>query len=136
MLDPQFASGTATNRPAIAPAPVTGQVREPSTISRTNELRGDYVLTSRDPVTGRDRNAPPFGLLSCPQSSSCAHTDTGKVNGRNAIVGSTEWSVADLRMPVDGVIGQFRPLLEIHLGAYKLPIFLYSPNPQTNWPRQ
>jgi hypothetical protein len=42
----------------------------------------------------------------------------------------------DLRMPVDGVSAHFRPLLEIHLGAYELPIFLYVPNPQTNWPRE
>ncbi len=135
MLEPQVASGTGTNRPRIAPAPSTGQVREPSFSSRNYELRGDYVLTSHDPVTAWDRKTPRFSLLSCPQSSSCAHTDAGEVNGRNATFGSTEVTLADLRMPMDGASAHFRLLLEVHLGAYKLPIFLYAPNPQTNWPR-
>jgi hypothetical protein len=136
MLEPQFAGGTGTRRPRIAPAPFTGQAPEPSTSSHAYEPGGDFRLSSHDPVTGQDQKTPPFGILSCPQGSQCSPTDTGKVNGGNAISGATDLSVADLRMPVDGVTAHFRPLLEIHLGAHELPIFLYSPDPQNNWPRQ
>ena len=135
MLEPKVASGTGTNRPGIAPSPAraTSQVREPSISSCTNEIRGDYVFTSHDPVTGQDRKTPPF--LSCPQRSSFANTDANKVDGRNEIFGfSTKLTSADLRMPADGISEHFRPLLEIRLGAHKLPIFLYAPDPRTNWP--
>jgi len=136
MLEPEVASGTGTNRPRIAPAPSTRQLREPSISSCTYQLRDDYMFTSHDPVTAQDRRTPRFSILSCPQRSSFAHIDADKVDGRNAIFGSsTELTIADLRMPADGISAHFRPLLEIHLGAYKLPIFLDTANPQTNWPR-
>jgi hypothetical protein len=132
MLEPEVAGGTGTNRPGIAPAPSTDQVREPSISSCTYEFRNDYMFTSRDSVTAQDRKTPRFSLLSCPQRSS--FSDADKVNGKNAIFGSTELTIADLRMPANGVSPHFRPLLEIHLGAYELPISLYTPN-QTDWPR-
>jgi hypothetical protein len=80
MLEPEVASATGTNRPSIAPAPSTGQARDPSISSCTYELRSDYVFTSHDPVTAQDRKTPRFSLLSCPQRSSFADTDADKVN--------------------------------------------------------
>jgi hypothetical protein len=43
-------------------------------------------------------------------------------------------TIPDKRTPADGLGTQFRPLLEIHLGAYKLPLFLDAPNAQADWP--
>src|SRR5260370_34753566 len=81
MLELEVTSGTATNRPGIAPVPSTGQVREPSFSSRTYELMGYYVLTSHDPATARDRKTPRFSLLSCTQSNSYACADADEVYG-------------------------------------------------------
>jgi hypothetical protein len=134
MLEPDVASGTSTNRPGIARAPSRGQVLEPSITSRTYNLTGGYLPISH-PVTAPDRKTPRYSLLSWPLSSSFAHTEADEVNRRNAIFGSSELTIADARMPANGPGGSFSPLLEIHLGAYKLPVFLYAPNPQANWPR-
>ncbi len=134
MLEPEVASGSGTHRPGIAPASSCGQVLERSITSRTYNLTGDYVPTSH-PVTAPDRKTPRYSLLSWPRSSSSAHTKADEVNRRNSIFGCSELTIADARMPATGPGADFRPLLEIHLGAYKLPVFVYAPNPQVNWPR-
>ena len=132
-LEPEATSGTGMNRPRIEPASSIGQARETSISSRTYELSGDYVPGSHDAVTAPDRKTPRFILLSWPQRSSFTLTEADEAN-RNAIFASNELAITDVRMPVDGIRAHFRPLLEISLGAYKLPISLYVPNSQTNWP--
>ena len=132
MLEPEVAGGTSTNRPGIDRAPSRGQ--EPSIISRTYELTGDYVPTSHF-TTAPDREPPRYTLLSWPRNSSFAHAEAAKVSRREAISGSSELTIADAQMAANGPGRNIRPLLEIHLGAYKLPVFLYAPNPEASWPR-
>jgi hypothetical protein len=132
MLEPEVASGTSTNRPKVEPAP--SRVQEPSIISRTYELRGDYVPTSHS-TTAPDEKPPRYTLLSWPRNSSFAYAEAAEVSRRKAISGSSALSIADAQMAANGPGGNIRPLLEIHLGVYKLPVFLYAPNPEASWPR-
>jgi hypothetical protein len=75
-----------------------------------------------------------YSLLSWARTSLFAQIEADEVNRRNASFGSTELAIADSRMPADVITPHFRPLLEIPLGAYKLPISVYVPNPQANQP--
>ena len=146
--------GACAAEPALVPSPAAAVARDAAAPDRGSDsekrAQSGWVLSHNasrsqpkpggligmlEPQVASDRKTPRFSLLSCLQGSSCLHPDADEVNGRNAIFGSTELTPADLRMPVDGVSAHFRPLLEIHLGAYKLPIFLYAPNLQSNTPR-
>jgi hypothetical protein len=112
----------------------------------TGFLGSDYALLKRGQPGSRreamlayinpsaNRRTARYSLLSWPRRSSFAHIEADEVNRRNAIFGSTDLTIADARMPANGIRPLFRPLLEIQLGAYKLPIFLYVPNPQANRP--
>jgi hypothetical protein len=132
MLEPEVAGGTGSNRPTIAPAPSRGQVLKQAITSRSFKHTGDYVPTSA--MTAPDRKPPRYSLLSWPQSSSFAYTEAAEVNRKIALFGSSEVTIPDARMQ-NGPGGNFRPLLEVHLGAYNLPVFLSGPNPEASWPR-
>jgi hypothetical protein len=73
-----------------------------------------------------------YSLLFWPRTSLFTQIEAEGVNRRNAIFGSTDLTIADSLIPANGITPHFRPLLEIQLGAYKLPMFLYVPNPQAN----
>jgi hypothetical protein len=131
-LEPEVAIGTAAN-PRIVSASFPGREIEPSMSSRTDEVRRNTEPTSPDPVTALQRNTTRYSLLSWPRGGSVVHSETEEVNGGIATFGSGVMTIPDKRTPADGLGTQFRPLLEIHLGAYKL-LFLDAPNAQADWP--
>jgi hypothetical protein len=84
------------------------------------------------PATRYNSLQPAF--LAARRLGSVAHSETDEVNRGVATFGSGVMTIPDQRTPADGLGTQFRPLLEIQLGAYKPPLFLYAPNAQADWP--
>jgi hypothetical protein len=81
-----------------------------------------------------NRKTPRYSLVAWPRTSLFAQIESDEINRSNAISGSTTLAISDVRLLADGITPHFSPLLEIQLGAYKLPLFLYVPNPQADQP--
>jgi hypothetical protein len=81
-----------------------------------------------------NRKTVRHSLLSWPRTSLFAVIEADEVSRRNAISGSTDLTKADPLMRADEKTEHLRPLLEIPLGVYKLPVFLYVPDRQVDQP--
>lgn len=114
------------------PAPLPHRGFFGSDYGLLNQGRSGQELTLTYLNSGKNRKTAPYSLLSSPRMSLFVQIEADQVNRRNAIFGSTTWPIANERMQDDGITPHFRPLLEIPLGANKLPLFLYVPNPQAN----
>jgi hypothetical protein len=134
-LEPEASSGTSPESPKITSRALPGQVIEPLISSRSYDFRGENLPVNPDPVTAWKGNPSRYSLLSWQPGNSVGRSGIEKVNRRDATFGSSAMTITDGRTPGDGLETQFRPLIEIHVGAYKLPIFLDAPNPQADWPR-
>jgi hypothetical protein len=130
-VEPEPSSGTGPGRLRITSATSPGQI-EPLMGTRTYDSKGDNIPISPDPVTNWKGNATQYSLLS---RSSVGRSEIVKVDRGDAAFGFRAMTITDRRMPAGGLETQFRPLIGVHLGAYKLPIFIDGPNPQTEWPR-
>ena len=87
-------------------------------------------LDSSDRLAAFFKRVPRYGFLSWTDLRSFARTPTYQVDGDHTVLHSGTLLEADARMSVDQAKTQFRPLAEIHVGSYYLPIVLSVPDSQ------
>jgi len=93
-------------------------------------LKRTPSLDSSDSLAGFFKRMPRYGFLSWTDLRSFARTPTYQVDGDHTVLHSGTLPEADARMSVDQAKTQFRPLAEIRMGSYNLPIVLSVPNSQ------
>jgi len=130
-LEPKDFGGSSANH-RITPAATGSRVPAHPSVSCTDKVTAD-PLTASNSEAASDRDAQGYGLLTLPQHTSFRDTQADPADGKY-VISSGEFTNGARRRPSNGAGEDFRPLMKIDLGAYQLPVFLYTPDPQADWP--
>jgi hypothetical protein len=130
-LEPKVFGGSSANR-RIAPVPARSPVHAQLSVSRTYKVT-PHLVTASNSAAASDRDVQGYGLLSLPRHTSFRDTQADPADGKY-VISSGEFTNGARRMVPNGAGGDFRPLMKIDLGVYQLPVFLYTSDPQADWP--
>lgn len=138
MLEPAVVGGSGANRGIITPGPSHTRVPARSSISRVCKVSPDCVSASNSaaaPDRDPERDTQPYGFPSSRWDTSLRDTEADSADG-GYVLDSGKLGNGPPRMLADGPRDDFKPLINIDLGGYQLPVFLYTPEPQAHWPHK